>query len=349
MSQPEFDTYATSPRTLTVEDLQVSVGDHLVAVNGVSFQIRRGEAVGLVGESGSGKTLTCRAVLGLLPETGEVDAGTITLGEGATAVDLTGAARPTWDRVRGARIGAVFQDPGSYLNPSISVGRQLVEQLRVRGGLGRTEARERAVELFGEVGLHDPAGVFHHYPHQLSGGMLQRVLIAIAVACDPELLIADEATTALDAVIQAEILELIARLRRDHELSLLLVTHDLAVVAETCDRILVMYGGEIVESGPTEQVLTDPRHPYTRALHSVATIGDWSRRTLEIIPGQPPAAGERMPGCRFAPRCRYAAQACLGGSVPLTEIGPGRSARCVRLDELVTDASPIPDRIEASA
>lgn len=332
MSQPEPDTYATSPRTLAVEDLQVSVGDHLVAVHGVSFQIRRGEAVGLVGESGSGKTLTCRAVLGLLPETGEVDAGTITLGEGAAAIDLTGAGRPTWDRVRGTRIGAVFQDPGSYLNPSISVGRQLVEQLRVRGGLGRSEARQRAVELFGEVGLHDAIGVFHQYPHQLSGGMLQRVLIAIAVACDPELLIADEATTALDAVIQAEILELIARLRRDHELSLLLVTHDLAVVAETCDRILVMYGGEIVESGPTEQVLTDPRHPYTRALLSVATIGDWSRRTLEVIPGQPPAAGERMPGCRFAPRCRHAAQACLGGPVPLTDIGPVRSARCLRLE-----------------
>ncbi|MFJ9390765.1 ABC transporter ATP-binding protein [Nocardioides sp. NPDC101246] len=351
MSQPDYDTYATSPRTLEVEDLHVSVGDHLVAVSGVSFQLRRGEAVGLVGESGSGKTLTCRAVLGLLPETGEVDRGSIVLGERDDRVDLIAAGRTVWDRVRGSRIGAVFQDPGSYLNPGITVGRQLVEQLRVRGGLGRTEARERAVGLFTEVGLHDPAGVFHLYPHQLSGGMLQRVLIAIAISCEPELLIADEATTALDVVIQAEILELVARLRRDHELSLLLVTHDLAVVAETCDRILVMYGGEIVESGPTEQVLTDPRHPYTRALLAVATIGDWTRRTLDVIPGQPPPAGEEMPGCRFAPRCRYATQACVSAPVATTEIGPGRSARCVRLDELDTEhgAVLVQDRIEATA
>lgn len=351
MSQPEHDTYAASPRTLDVEDLHISVGDHLVAVRDVSFEIRRGEAVGLVGESGSGKTLTCRAVLGLLPETGEIDSGTIRLGDHDGQVDLTSAGRSTWDGIRGSRIGAVFQDPGSYLNPSITVGRQLVEQLRVCGGLGRSQARERAVGLLTEVGLHDAESVFHQYPHQLSGGMLQRVLIATAICCEPELLIADEATTALDVVIQAEILELIARLRRDHDLSLLLVTHDLAVVAETCDRILVMYGGEIVESGLTEQVLGDPRHPYTRALLSVATIGDWSRRTLEVIPGQPPAAGEEMPGCRFAPRCRYATQACVSGPVAVTEIGPGRSARCVRLDELdtETDQHAADARIEATA
>jgi len=321
---------------LQVEGLQVSVGDHLVAVRDVSFAIRRGESVGLVGESGSGKTLTCRSVLGLLPETGEIDHGSIVLGSGPDAVELTGARRGTWDKVRGTRVAAVFQDPASYLNPSLTIGHQVDEVLRVRGGLGRRAARERTIELLTEVGLHDAELVYHRYPFELSGGMLQRVIIAIAVSLNPELLIADEATTALDTVVQAEILELLQRLRRTHQLSLLLVTHDLAVVAETCERVLVMYAGEIVESGPTDQVLGDPQHPYTQALMGVASIGDWSRRTLDTIPGQPPAAGEELPGCRFAPRCRYAAAECVAGPIPLAPVdagsgGPGRASRCVRV------------------
>lgn len=330
---------------LEVRDLQVSVGDHLVAVQDVSFEIGRGESVGLVGESGSGKTLTCRAVLGLLPATGQVDRGRIVLGSGAEAVELTGARRTTWNAVRGVRLGAVFQDPASYLNPSLTVGHQLAEQLRVKGGLSRADAHRRTVELFTEVGLHDPESVAHQYPHELSGGMLQRVLIAIAVSCEPELLIADEATTALDVVIQAEILDLLRRLRETHGLSLLLVTHDLAVVAETCERIMVMYGGQVVESGPTDEVLSNPRHPYTQALMGVATIGTWERRTLDVIPGQPPAAGEEMPGCRFAPRCRWATDACVAGPVPLIELREGRAARCVRLDETLT-GSPVEHVLE---
>jgi peptide/nickel transport system ATP-binding protein len=237
----------------------------------------------------------------------------------------------------------VFQDPASYLNPSLTVGHQLSEQLRVKRGMSRREARDRAIELFDEVGLRDPAGVYHQYPHQLSGGMLQRVLIAIAVSCEPELLIADEATTALDVVIQAEILGLLRRLRETHRLSLLLVTHDLAVVAETCERILVMYGGQIVESGPTDEVLSNPQHPYTQALMGVATIGNWQRRKLEVIPGQPPAAGEQMPGCRFAPRCGYATARCVAGPVPVTELGDGRSARCVLLaDSALPTSQEVP-------
>jgi peptide/nickel transport system ATP-binding protein len=333
-------------RTLQVTDLQVSVGNHLVAVQDVSFEIGRGESVGLVGESGSGKTLTCRAVLGLLPATGEVDHGRIVLGDGPDSVELTSAKRGTWDRVRGLRVGAVFQDPASYLNPSLTVGHQLSEQLRVKRGLARRAARDRAIELFDEVGLRDPAGVYHQYPHQLSGGMLQRVLIAIAVSCEPELLIADEATTALDVVIQAEILGLLRRLRATHRLSLLLVTHDLAVVAETCERILVMYGGQIVESGPTDEVLSNPQHPYTQALMGVATIGNWQRRKLEVIPGQPPAAGEQMPGCRFAPRCAFASARCVAGPVPVTELGEGRSARCVLLSDLA-DKVPTTEGVPA--
>jgi peptide/nickel transport system ATP-binding protein len=316
---------------LRVEDLQVSVGDHLLAVRDVSLRIGRGESVGLVGESGSGKTITCRSVLGLLPGTGEVDHGSIRLGSGADEVELTRARRSTWNQIRGTRVAAVFQDPASYLNPSLTVGHQVDEVLRVRGGLGKRAARERTIELLVEVGLHDAERVYHCYPFELSGGMLQRVIIAIAISLNPELLIADEATTALDTVVQAEILELLQRLRRTHQLSLLLVTHDLAVVAETCDRVLVMYAGQIVESGPTAQVLGDPQHPYTQALMGVASIGDWSRRTLDTIPGQPPAAGEEMPGCRFAPRCRYVADECVQGPIQLRSVDSERASRCVRV------------------
>ena len=326
-SQPESSVQPM----LRVADLQVSVGNHLVAVRDVSFEIGRGESVGLVGESGSGKTLTCRSVLGLLPETGQVDAGRILIGSGESEIELTGAKRGTWNQIRGTRIAAVFQDPASYLNPSLTIGHQVDEVLRVRGGLGRRAARERTLELLLEVGLHDAELVYHRYPFELSGGMLQRVIIAIAVSLNPELLIADEATTALDTVVQAEILELLQRLRRTHQLSLLLVTHDLAVIAETCERVLVMYAGEIVESGPTDQVLNDPQHPYTQALMGVASIGDWTRRTLDTIPGTPPAAGEELPGCRFAPRCRYAAEECVQGPIQLRPVDDERESRCVRV------------------
>ncbi len=334
-SPPPDPTASSRPPTLRVDGLGVTVGqDRRHAVRGVSFEIARGESVGLVGESGSGKTLTCRSVLGLLPQGCDVAAGSIRLGDGSDEVELTTTRRRGWDRLRGLRLAAVFQDPASYLNPSLTVGHQLAEQLRVKRRLHRRDAHARSVELFTEVGLHRPEHVFHQYPHELSGGMLQRVLIAIAVALEPDLLIADEPTTALDVVIQAEILELLSRLRAVHHLSLLLVTHDLAVVAETCDRILVMYGGEIVESGPTADVVADPRHPYTRALLEVASIGDWSRRTLEVIPGSPPEAGQQLPGCRFAPRCREVREQCTAGPVGLTRVADDRSARCVRLDEL---------------
>ena len=337
--QPE---HIPTGQTLRVEGLGVTVGAHRrAAVRDVSFTVGRGEAVGLVGESGSGKTLTCRSVLGLLPPGVDIAGGRVRLGSGADEVDLTTARRRTWDTVRGVRLGAVFQDPASYLNPSLTVGHQLAEVLRTQRGLGRGPAHERSVELFTEVGLRDPDRVFHQYPHELSGGMLQRVLIAISVSLEPELLIADEATTALDVVVQAEILQLLSRLRRTHDLSLLLVTHDLAVVADTCDRVLVMYGGEIVESGPTEQVLLDPRHPYTRALLAVASIGDWSRRTLEVIPGSPPEAGEELPGCRFAPRCRDAVPDCTLEPIWLTTWpDENRSARCIRAEDLESVGGP---------
>ncbi|MCM2423394.1 ABC transporter ATP-binding protein [Streptomyces sp. RKAG293] len=328
---------------LSVEGLTVTVGGgRSRAVREVSFSVARGESVGLVGESGSGKSLTCRSVLGVLPPGCEVAGGRVVLtgtaadgsAEGAEGgVELTALTRRQWDGVRGSRLGAVFQDPASYLNPSLTVGRQLTEQLRVTLRLSRAAAHARAVELFTDVGLHHPEEVYHQYPHELSGGMLQRVLIAIAISCDPELLIADEATTALDVVVQAEILELLHRLRTEHGLALLLVTHDLAVVAEVCDRILVMYAGEIVEDGPTADVLAAPSHPYTEALLRVASLGTWGRRELDVIPGRPPEAGAELPGCRFADRCAYATAACTAAPVPLHTAGDGHRSRCLRVAE----------------
>ncbi|AGP60815.1 ABC transporter ATP-binding protein [Streptomyces rapamycinicus] len=331
-SDPATPGAPTDPSAaLSVQGLGVTVlSGRLTAVRDVSFTVGRGEAVGLVGESGSGKTLICRSVLGLLPAGCAVSEGEITLA-GET---LTGLSRREWDRVRGTRVGAVFQDPASYLNPSLTVGRQLTEVLRVKLGLDRARADARAVELFAAVGLHDPAEVARRHPHELSGGMLQRVLIAVAVACAPDLLVADEATTALDVVVQAEVLELLARMRAEQDLALLLVSHDLAVIAEVCDRVLVAYAGELVEDGPAERVLNDPLHPYTEALLRVATVGDWERRELEVIPGAPPEVGARLPGCRFADRCAFAAPECLSGPVPLRETADGRRVRCVRGEEL---------------
>jgi len=331
LSEPAADS-----AVLAVEGLHITVnGGRTEAVRDISFTVRAGEAVGLVGESGSGKTLTCRSILGALPPGVQVSAGTMTLADrGGGSTELTGLDRRGWERLRGVHLGAVFQDPASYLNPSLTVGRQLAEPLRVRQGLSRAAAHRRAVELFTAVGLHRPEQVYHRYPHELSGGMLQRVLIAVAVAGDPELLVADEATTALDTVVQAEVLDLLGRLRSERGLALLLVSHDLAVVAEVCDRIVVLYAGELVEEGPTEQVLAAPAHPYTEALLRVASIGDWSRRELAVIPGRPPEAGRAPTGCRFADRCAHARPECREGAVELRSAGVDRRSRCVRLEAL---------------
>lgn len=253
---------AVSEPLLSVRGLRVSVADGTEVVRGVDLDVPRGSAVGLVGESGSGKTLTCRAVLDLLPAGVEVTGGRISLsGEELTALPSAGRAR-----LRGTRLAAVFQDPASYLNPSITVGAQLAEVLRVKVGLARRAARERAVELLHAMGLRRPERVYAQYPFELSGGMLQRVLIAMAITAEPELLIADEATTALDVTVQAEVLELLSDLRRDRGLTLMVVSHDLAVIAQMCESVYVFRDGAVVETGPTRRVLRGPRHPYTREL-----------------------------------------------------------------------------------
>jgi ABC-type dipeptide/oligopeptide/nickel transport system ATPase component len=253
----------TDEVVLALHDVRIydQVNDREI-VHGISFQLTPGKVVGIVGESGSGKTLTCRAALGILPEHFAVSGGQIDI-TGRNIAQLTPAE---WTDLRGGTISAVFQDPASYLNPSIRVGSQIAEVIRVKTGASRRQARHRALELLALVHLRDPALVYDQYTFELSGGMLQRVLIATAIAADPTVLIADEATTALDVTVQAEILELLADLQERTGLALLVVSHDLAVVAQLCDEVLVMREGHVVEQGPTTEVLQHPRHEYTRML-----------------------------------------------------------------------------------
>ncbi|OZD11076.1 ABC transporter ATP-binding protein [Rhodococcus sp. 06-156-3C] len=247
---------------LTVTDLHIALSDGTELVRGVDFVLNRGGALGIVGESGSGKSLTCRAILGILPDGVSTTEGSIDF----DGLELTELSAKQWRPLRGTRISAVFQDPAAYLNPSIRVGVQLAEALRSTAGLSRSAAKQRAVELFDRMGLRNPAAVYRQYPYELSGGMLQRVLIAIAVCAEPELLIADEATTALDVTVQAAVLDLIDDLRVELGLALVLVSHDLAVVGQVCDDVIVMRHGVVVEAGPSRQLLDSPRHDYTAQL-----------------------------------------------------------------------------------
>jgi peptide/nickel transport system ATP-binding protein len=315
---------------LGIEDLNITVHDGAAtAVRGISLSVHTGEIVGLVGESGSGKTLACRAALGVLPRGCAVSQGTISF----ERQDVTDLSPRGWERLHGTGIGAVFQDPSGYLNPSLTVGSQLAEVLRVKQKLGRRAAHQKAIELFTAVGLHHPELVFHQIPAELSGGMLQRVMIAIAISCEPRLIIADEATTALDVTIQAEIIELLKDLRDQRGLAVLFVSHDLAVIRELCDRVVVFYAGEVVESGPVEEIIERPRHPYTQALLRVASVGDYQRRELEVIAGQPPRVGAEITGCRFADRCPAAIEACRTAAISLARLAPGHQARCVRASD----------------
>ena len=262
---PSFDESSLArPPVAEVSDLVVAAADGTELVRGVSVSVRPGEALGIVGESGSGKTLTCRALLGILPRGLSVASGTVSV----AGEDLTHAPEKQWRRVRGTHIGAVFQDPASYLNPASPVGRQLEETLRVTAGVPRGQTRDRARELLDSLGIRRVDLVLRQRVAELSGGMLQRVLIAMALAADPAVLIADEATTALDVTVQAELLELLRSLRRERDLALVLVSHDLAVVAQVCERVQVFRDGAVVEAGATSRVLRAPGHPYTRELLS---------------------------------------------------------------------------------
>jgi peptide/nickel transport system ATP-binding protein len=273
---------ATGGPLLEIRGLRIS-SPSAPLVRGIDLAVHRGESVGIVGESGSGKSLTCRSALGIVPDPLRVSADRLAF----DGQDLLTLSERRWRSVRGSRISAVFQDPASYLNPSLTVGRQLAEVLRIKLGRRRGAARREAVALLDGLGLRDPARVATRYPHELSGGMLQRVLIALAIAEEPDLLIADEPTTALDATVQAEVLDVIADLRRERGLALLFVSHDLAVVAQVCERVLVMRHGVVVEEGRTADVLAAPRHPYTRAL-----LDAHHEYGLDRLRAHVPSAGE---------------------------------------------------------
>jgi peptide/nickel transport system ATP-binding protein len=299
------------------------VGRVVRAADEVGFDIRRGEVFALAGESGCGKSVTALSLLRLVPPPGRVASGRV-LFEGR---DLLALGDEELRQVRGARIGVVFQEPMTALNPVFTVGDHVAEALEVHAVARGAAARARAVELLEAVRIPEPARRARDYPHQLSGGMRQRVLIAIAIACRPALVIADEPTTALDATIQADILDLLAAMRREFGLSLLLITHDLGIVARVADRVAVMYAGRIVETGPARDVLASPGHPYTRGL--LASLpGSLPRTRLEAIPGAVPDLAMLPAGCAFAPRCPDRLDACGLSRPDAYALSPGREARC---------------------
>ena len=324
-------------RVLEVERLRVSFpgGDHsrFYPVDGVSFSLERGRTLALVGESGCGKSLTSLALLQLVPSPGRVEPGSvIRLGE----TDVLALKGEALRRIRGRRVGMIFQDPMTSLNPVFSVGDQIAEGILAHFKMPRATARERALALLQEVGIPDPASRLKAYPHQLSGGMRQRVMIAIALAAEPEILIADEPTTALDVTVQAQILEVLDRLRESRGMAVLLITHDLGIVAGRADRVAVMYAGQIVEEAPTEQLFARPSHPYTQGLFaSVPRIAGPLQR-LNPIKGTVPAPTAWPTGCRFRPRCPQAFEKSEL-EPPLLLVEPDHTMRCWLADPELRD------------
>ena len=316
-------------KVLEVEDIRTRfhTRDGTVhAVNGISFDLREGELLGVVGESGSGKSVTMMSLLKLLPmPPAEIASGRVVLdGE-----DLMALAPDDLRNVRGARVGFVFQDPMTSLNPVLTVGYQLTEPLRVHLGMRREAARRRAIELLDRVGIPAAASRLGDFPHQFSGGMRQRVMIAIALACNPKVLIADEPTTALDVTIQAQILDLVKRLRRESGMAIIWITHDLGVMAGLADRVMVMYGGLVVERASVARLYRNPRHPYTRGLLGTLPRLDGTRaERLESIPGQPPSLDRTPAACPFAPRCSSAFERCREENPTLKMVGNGHEVAC---------------------
>ncbi len=310
---------------LQIRDLSVAFRTErglVRAVEGVSLDVEAGRVLGLVGESGSGKTQTLLSILGLILDPNAVLSGSVRLdGE-----ELVGMPHRRLRRIRGARAAMIFQDPMTALTPVHTVGWQIVEQIRAHSSLSKRAARDKAVALLAECGIPDPARVVERYPHELSGGMRQRVVIAMAVSCEPRLIVADEPTTALDVTVQAQILALLDRLRRDHGTGIVFVTHDLGVVSEIADTVAVMYAGRIVESGPVQALFAAPRHPYTHGLfNSIPPLRGPRPARLTGIPGLPPSRGAPEAGCAFAPRCAYAFAPCAARP-PLVPEGGSRVA-----------------------
>ena len=300
------------------------------AVDGISFELEKGETVGIVGESGSGKSVSCYSLLGLIASPpGRIERGRAMFNN----MDLFGCTPKELREIRGNTISMIFQDPMSSLNPYLTIGVQLTEHLLLHKGISKDEAREKAINSLLEVGIQDPERRINHYPHQLSGGMRQRVMIAMALITDPLLLIADEPTTALDVTIQAQIIDLINDIKRRRDMSVIFITHDLGVVAGISDHVLVMYNGRIMESGVTRDVYYEPIHPYTRALLKSTPSIELINKELYVIPGHPPENYEDLKGCVFAPRCEFLRDKCLTTIPELLEIKDRHSSACLRVQD----------------
>lgn len=317
-----------SEELLSVTNLRTSffTEDGIVkAVDDVSFEINKGETVALVGESGCGKSVTALSVMRLISwPPGKIVGGNIIFKNES----ILEKSESDMQRIRGNQISMIFQEPRGSLNPVLTVGEQIAESFILHQYLSKNQAMERAIDMLHVTGIASPEKRAYEYPHQLSGGMCQRVMIAIALACSPQLLIADEPTTALDVTIQAQILDLISNLRREHELSLLLITHNMGIVAEMAHKVIVMYAGQIVETADVVELFEEPLHPYTEGLLKSIPRLDWGDDKLHVIPGTVPNPISLPPGCYFNPRCRYATSRCCETKPPFTEIDHTRSVRC---------------------
>ena len=319
---------------LEVNDLHTSFftdAGEVKAVDGVSFRLDHGKVLGIVGESGSGKSVTAYSIMQILAPTGKIVSGSVKF----DGQELVGADEKLLRSVRGNRISIIFQDPMTSLNPTYTIGRQLMEAILLHTDRNRHQARERAVEMLKLVNVNEPEKRMKQYPFELSGGMRQRVMIAMALACEPDILIADEPTTALDVTIQAQIMELIVRLNEQLNMGVMLITHDLAVVAQTCSRVIVMYLGQIVEEADVLTLFDHPCHPYTEGLmRSIPRMEGDRTKPLYMIPGTVPLLSQIPTGCRFAPRCAYATERCRQETPQLTPVSDKQSVRCFRAAEL---------------
>lgn len=316
---------------LTVDNLRTyfhTREDVVRAVDGVSFHVEPGEVLGIVGESGSGKSVLCYSMLGLIPmPPGRLESGSARF-DGTGLFECTASELR---RVRGRRISMIFQDPMTALNPFMQIGRQVMEPLMLHTNCTRAKARASAIDALRAVGIQDAEQRMRAYPHEFSGGMRQRVMIAMALITRPQLLIADEPTTALDVTVQAQILALIKERQRELGMAVLLITHDMGVIAGMCDRVLVMYAGRMVEAGSTRDVFYRTKHPYTRALLASMPAAQEKGKRLYTIPGMPPDLARGQPGCAFAPRCTHADELCRANECPLMEVEPGHATACLRV------------------
>lgn len=322
MMQQETNT----PVLLHIDNLKTVIKsrkDKLVPVDGVDIEIRKKETVGIVGESGCGKSMTAMSVMGLLPGSAYVEEGRIMLGD----TDLTKLSPKELRKVTGDKISIIFQEPMTSLNPVIKVGKQVREAILLHENISKKEATERVIHIFRQVGIPEPERRYHAYPHQLSGGLRQRIMIGMAMVCNPDLLIADEPTTALDVTIEAQILHLMRQLQKEKGTSILMITHNLGVVAELCDKVYVMYAGKVVEESEVFELFQNPLHPYSKGLLGALPKMDSNQR-LDSIEGMVPSLKDMPSGCRFAPRCPMATERCKNEEPPLTDMGNGHKVRC---------------------